>query len=161
MNAYWASLNRRQRGLLMLGGGVLVGAALFLLAWEPMVAARDQQRERVAAQQATLDWLEAVAPVAAELRRHGDRERARSDRSLLGLADETARAGGLAGALTRIEPVGEDRVRVWLDDANFLSTMQWLEQLAASHPVTVSQLDLERGRGSGLVNVRVTLVGDA
>lgn len=160
MRAYWEALNGRQRALVVLAGGVVLGALLFVMAWEPMLQAREQQRDRVAVQQATLDWLEAVTPLAAELRQRADRERDRSGRSLLGLADETARAAGLAGALTRIEPVGDDRVRVWLDEADFLATMRWLEQLAASYPVAVSQLDLERGRGSGLVNVRVTLLGD-
>ncbi len=160
MRAYWEALNGRQRSLVVLAGGVVLGALLFVMAWEPMLQAREQQRDRVAVQQATLDWLEAVTPLATELRQRADRERDPSGRSLLGLADETARAAGLAGALTRIEPVGDDRVRVWLDEADFLATMRWLEQLAASYPVAVSQLDLERGRGGGLVNVRLTLLGD-
>ncbi|MEE4639542.1 MAG: type II secretion system protein M [Wenzhouxiangella sp.] len=160
MNELWARLNARQRSLAVLASIVLLGAALFVGLWEPMTEAREQRRERVAAQQALLSWLDAVAPMAAELRRQADRSRAGEPRSLLGLADETARAAGLAGALSRIEPVGENRVRLWLDGAEFLATMQWLEQLAAAHPIAVSQLDLERGPGTGQVNVRVTLVAD-
>lgn len=160
MSDFWARLNARQRALIALAVLTLVGALLFVGVWEPMAEAREQRRERVAAQQALLSWLEAVAPRAAELRRQADRNRAEAPRSLLGLADETARAAGLAGALSRIEPAGEDRVRLWLDGAEFLATMQWLEQLAAGHPVAVGQLDLERADGAGQVNVRVTLVAD-
>lgn len=160
MNDFWDKLNPRQRGLMVLAALTLVGALLFVGLWEPMVEAREQRRDRVAAQQALLSWLDAVSPMAVELRRQADRSRAEAPRSLLGLADETARAAGLAGALSRIEPAGEDRVRVWLDGADFLATMQWLEQLAAGHPVAVGQLDLERARSSGQVNVRVTLVAD-
>lgn len=160
MNEFWASLNPRQRGLLGLAGLVLIGAALFVWVWEPLADSRDQYRERVASQQALVDWLDAVAPLAVELRQRGERQREDESRSLLGLADETARAAGLAGALSRIEPAGEDRVRVWLEGAEFLATMQWLERLAASHPVVVRRLDLERGRNSGQVNVRVTLASE-
>ncbi|TVS11533.1 MAG: type II secretion system protein M [Wenzhouxiangella sp.] len=160
MSTFWEQLNARQRVLIVLAGLVLVAAALFVGVWEPLAESRAAERERVAGQQALLDWLDAVAPVAAELRRRGDRGRDRGGRSLLGLADETARAAGLAGALSRIEPAGDDRVRVWLEGAEFLATMGWLEQLAVGHPVVVDQLDVDRGRSSGLVNVRVTLASE-
>ncbi|NDY96457.1 type II secretion system protein GspM [Wenzhouxiangella limi] len=160
MRESWDRLNARQRGLILLAVATLVAALLFVGLWEPLAEAREQRRDRVAAQQALLSWLDAVAPMAAELRRRADRGREESPRSLLGLADETARAAGLAGSLSRIEPAGDDRVRVWLDGAEFLATMQWLEQLAAGHPVVVDQLDLERGSGAGQVNVRATLAAD-
>lgn len=160
MTEFWGRLDARQRVLAVLAALTLIGAVLFVGLWEPMAEVRDQRRERVAAQQALLSWLDAVTPLATELRRRADRSRDEAPRSLLGLADETARAAGLAGALSRIEPTGEDRVRVWLEGAQFLATMQWLEQLAAGHPVAVGQLDLERGAAAGQVNVRVTLVAD-
>ena len=161
MKEFWVSLNRRQRGLLVLAGLVLIVAVIYVSVWEPLAQARDQNRERVASQQAILSWLDAVAPLAMELRQRVEQQRESEGRSLLGLADETARAAGLAGALSRIEPAGEDRVRVWLEGAEFLATMRWLEQLAASHPIVVSRLDLERGSASGRVNVRVTLSSEA
>jgi len=160
MTAFWEQLNLRQRALIVLAGLVLVAAALFVAVWEPLAESRVVERERVARQQALLDWLDAVAPVAAELRRRGDGGRDRGERSLLGLADETARAAGLAGALSRIEPAGDDRVRVWLEGAEFLATMRWLEELAIAYPVVVDQLDVDRGRSSGQVNARVTLASD-
>ena len=160
MNEFWAQLNRRQRGLVWLAGLTLLAVLLFVGLWEPMIEAREARRDRVASQQALLGWLDAIAPMAAELRRRADQNRAEAPRSLLGLADETARAAGLAGSLSRIEPAGDNRVRVWLDGAQFLPAMQWLEKLAAGYPIAVGQLDLERGPATGQVNVRVTLVAD-
>lgn len=160
MREFWNGLQARQRALAVLAALVLAGSAVFLGIWEPLAESRLAERQRIAAQQAQLDWLEAIAPLAAELRQRSDRNPELAERSLLGLADETARAAGLAGALSRIEPAGEDRVRVWLDGAEFLATVRWLEQLASRHPVSVPQLDIERGRASGLVNVRVTLAVD-
>ncbi|MFP4208245.1 MAG: type II secretion system protein GspM [Wenzhouxiangella sp.] len=157
MKELWERLNPRQQGLALLAVLTVAGVVLFVGLWEPMSEARAQQRDRVAAQQALLGWLEAVSPLAGELRQQAEQGRAGVPRSLLGLADETARAAGLAGALARIEPAGDDRVRIWLDGAEFLATMQWLEQLAAGHPVAVAQLDLERAQAAGRVNVRVTL----
>lgn len=157
MMAYWQRLNARQQRVLAAAALILVAAALFVWVWEPLAQSRDLERERVAAQRALLDWLEAVEPAARALRQGQAGARDLGGRSLLGVADQTARAAGLAGALTRIEPVGEDQVRVWLDEAEFTATMRWLETLSVNHPVRTAQLEVERGRAAGMVNARVTL----
>lgn len=160
MNA-WQQLDLRQRRLIGLAALVLVAALLYVWVWEPLAQAREAERERIAQQQALLNWLEAVAPVAERLRERGQSSRDLGDRSLLGLADETARAAGLAGAMTRIEPTGEDQVRVWLEGADFVSVMSWLEEFSRSRPVRVDQFQVDRAGREGQVNVRVTLVSNA
>jgi len=161
MKAYWSRLNQRQQLVLGAAALVLLAALLFLWVWEPLMESRDQERERVAAQRALLDWLEVVEPAANALRQGPTRPRDLGGRSLLGLADQTARGAGLAGSLTRIEPVGENQVRVWLDEADFTATMRWLETLSINHPVRTAQLEVERGRAAGMVNVRVTLSAES
>src|SRR5699024_2465277 len=115
----------------------------------------------IAQQQALLNWLEAVEPMAERLRSSGQASREPSDRSLLGLADETARAAGLAGAMARIEPTGDNEVRVWLEGADFVAVMGWLEDFSRSRAVQVGQLQVDRAGSEGQVNVRVTLSGNA
>ncbi len=163
MMEYWNNLNARQQRVLMIAAAILGALLIYVWVWEPLIETRTAERERVAQQQALLDWLDAIAPLAEQLRQAGSGERAESlgERSLLGLADETARAAGLAGALTRIEPAGERQVRVWLDGADFVATMGWLEGLSRSQPIRVGQLQVDRSRSRGQVNVRVTLVADA
>ncbi len=154
-------LDARQRRLLVLAAAVLFGALLYVQVWEPMVESRALERERIAQQQALLDWLTAITPMADQMRRQQAGRSVATDRTLLGLADETARAAGLAGALTRIEPAGENQVRVWLDGADFVATMGWLQQLSLRYPVEVRQLSVDRARQNGQVNVRVTLASNA
>lgn len=161
MRAFWSQLSGRQQRLLGTGLAVLAIALLFVTVWEPLVESRNFERERVASQRALLDWLEAVEPTVDALRQAQTGGRDLGGRSLLGLADQTARAAGLAGALTRIEPVGENQVRVWLDEAEFTATMRWLEGLSINHPIRAAQLEIERGRSAGMVNVRVTLSADS
>lgn len=161
MTGWWQQLNPRQQRLVMLLAAVLAGVLIYVLVWEPLAQAREAERARVAEQRAVLDWLDQVAPVAEELRRTGQRSEDLGDRSLLGLADETARAARLAGALTRIEPTGDNRVRVWLDGADFVAAMGWLEQFSREYPVEVRELQVDRASGSGMVNLRVTLAADA
>ncbi|MFU8831332.1 MAG: type II secretion system protein GspM [Wenzhouxiangella sp.] len=161
MSAYWNNLNLRQQRLLLVAALIVVVLALYVWAWEPMAETRVTQREQVAQQQALLDWLTALTPVATQMRRETAPNADLGGRSLLGLADETARAAGLAGSLSRIEPDGNAQVRVWLEDANFVATMGWLQQLSIQHPIEVSQLSVDRARQAGQVNVRVTLSTDA
>lgn len=161
MRAYWQQLNRRQRAVLAMGGALLILCLWFIGVWEPLLESRNVEQERVASQRALLDWLEAIEPAAAVLRQGQPGQRDLGGRSLLGVADHSARAAGLAGALTRIEPVAENQVRVWLDEADFIVTMRWLETISVNHPVRTVQLDVERGRGAGMVNVRVTLSADS
>jgi len=157
----WQQLEPRQRRLIVLAGAVLVAALLYVWVWEPLAQAREAERERIAQQQALLNWLEAVAPVAERLRANGQASRDLGGRSLLGLTDETARAAGLAGAMARIEPVGDGEVRVWLEGADFVAVMGWLEDFSRSRPVEVGQLQIDRAGAEGRVNVRVTLVSNA
>ncbi len=161
MNEYWQRLDSRQRRLIVLAAVVVLGALFYVQVWEPLAEARSAERERVAHQQALLEWLRAVAPVAERMREQGGTARSLGDRSLLGVADETARAAGLAGALNRIEPAGEGQVRVWLDGADFVATMGWLQSLSLDYPIEVTRLGVDRGQASGRVNVRLTLETDA
>jgi len=154
----WRDLDQRQRRLLAGTGVFLLALLIYVQAWEPLVEARTLARERVAQQQMVLDWLEAVAPVAGQWRARRAGRRGLGDQTLLGVVDATARESGLAGALSRIEPVGDDRVRVWLDGAPFETTLGWLQQLALRHPVEFSQFSAERSAVEGQVNVRVSLV---
>lgn len=161
MKDWWQQLNLRQQRLLMLAGVVLLGVIVYVGLWEPLAESRQLERERVAEQQALHDWLNAVAPVAERLQREGDQAVDLGGRSLLGLTDSTVRAAGLAGSLSRIEPAGDGQVRVWLDNADFISTINWLQQLSLDYPIEVTHLGMDRAGNDGKVNVRLTLQTNA
>lgn len=159
MKAWWRQLQTRQRVLIGAGGLILIAVFAFTTIWEPLDQARERERNRVAQQQALADWLEAVAPLARELRQSGSvRSDNLADRSLLGRVDETARAAGLAGVVQRIEPSGDDRVRVWLEEAPFTGLMDWLVTLAAEQGIHAEQLTAERTGSPGTASIRLTLV---
>ncbi|MFI4970566.1 MAG: type II secretion system protein GspM, partial [Lysobacterales bacterium] len=93
-----------------------------------------------------------------QLRSTGTRSRAdRQGKSLLALADASARGAGLESALKRVEPVGARSVRVSFEAANFDALVQWIEGLSMSYGVEANDLSTDRADGIGLVNARVTL----
>jgi general secretion pathway protein M len=157
MTAFWQQLEPRQRSVIAAGLAVVILALAWVWVWEPLAEAREAERERIARQQALLDWLEAVTPLAERLRQGGPPAADPDGRSLLGVTDETARAAGLAGALARIEPTGDGRVRVWLEEAAFIDVMEWLERFSRAHPVRIDRMQVDRARAEGTVNVRATL----
>jgi general secretion pathway protein M len=112
----------------------------------------------VDAQRLELARVRAAAAELQRLRATGTRARGdREGRSLLALADATARDAGLAQALKRVEPVAGNAVRASFETASFDGLVEWMELLATRYGVQASDLSAERADGVGLVNARVML----
>ena len=158
MIAWWRNLSVKDRRVLGIGA---IAAALLLgwaLLWHPLATRRDELERSVQNQRRDLAYVQQGAAEIANL--HGTGERSRADRegkSLLALADATARAAGLETALKRVEPVGARSVRVSFEAANFDAMVQWLDSLSKRFGVEASDLSADRADGTGLVNARVTL----
>ena len=103
-------------------------------------------------------WMRSMTGPANELHAQGARGHVeRQGKSLLALADASARAAGLSGALKRVEPTGGNSVRVSFEVASFDMLVDWLSQLARDYGVRVSDFSADKVEGLGLVNARVTL----
>ena len=142
-----------------LGAGALVLVILWLLVWEPVSQERHKFQTKVEREQVVLLQLQQLASEADRLAEAGDtgNSEARGDQSLLSLADRTVRAAGLAGALRRIEPEGENRVRLWLQQAPFDTMVSWLQSLAADYGIQVLSASINAGDSTGLVVADITL----
>ena len=158
IGAWWEGLQIRERRMLAIGG---IAAALMLvwaLVWYPLAHARSDLYARVARQRDDLAWMRQASAQAGDLRSQGTRGHAeRQGKSLLALADVSARGAGLAGALKRVEPAGANSVRVNFEIANFDALADWLELLARDYGVQVTDFSADKVEGLGLVNARVTL----
>jgi general secretion pathway protein M len=87
----------------------------------------------------------------------GRRRAERQGKSLLALADVSARGTGLSGALKRVEPAGGKSVRLNFEVADFDALMNWLDALARDYGVQTTDLYVDKVEGLGLVNARATL----
>jgi general secretion pathway protein M len=156
--AWWRALAAQERRLL--GAGALVALLLlgWALLWHPLAVRRAELEQGLGEQRRDLAYVRLGAAEIARLRAAGTQSRAdRQGRSLLALADATARGAGLEGALKRVEPVGSRSVRVSFEAANFDALVQWIEGLSGSYGVEANDLSADRAEGIGLVNARVTL----
>lgn len=158
MKAWLESLGSRER-MMLIAGAVLLGLLLFyVLVLAPIRASYYALQEGVAEQRDTLVWMQGSAQTIQRLRSSGGAvATGLGGRSLLSVADSTARAGGLGVALKRVEPEGGNSVRVWLDGAPFDVLVKWLVTLSTQHGVDANSATLERSETAGQVNARLTL----
>ncbi len=74
--------------------------------------------------------------------------------SILSLVNNTAKAKNIV--LKRFEPEGDKGLRVWLDQVNFNSVIDWLELLEVQKGITIEQISIDKV-SPGLVNLRAVL----
>lgn len=163
MQEFWVQLAPRERIAILIGAGVLTVILLYLLAWTPFVERAQRLETSVQERRATQQWMKGAVQEAQRLRAtstptsgstHGGQ-------SLLALIDQSARAQGLASALKRVEPDGENSVRVWLERAPFDDMLTWLGGLRQQQGVRISSITVDEQGGPGLVSARLVVEGVA
>jgi len=160
MREYFENLSQRERFFVIAASAALVLFLLYAMLWRPVVGnARDVQ-QRIAAQESELQWMRQAAAEARTLRGSARGNAGASGGSLLSLVERTARQGRLAPAVRRVQPEGQQGVRIWLENAAFDDLLVWLHQLAAAHGVSLSEIAVERQPAAGIVNGRLLLETD-
>jgi len=158
MRAWWNGLAGREQRMVAIGGFAVVLMLAWAFVWHPLVVKRAELRDAVEAQQRDLAFVRVAAADVDRLRASGKQgRRDRQGRSLLALADASARDAGLEGALKRVEPVGATSVRVSFEVARFDALIAWIEGLTRDYGVEAIDVSADRADGVGLVNARVTL----
>lgn len=152
IKSWFAGLAERERWLV--GGGAVLAVAIIFwgLIWLPLTTATSERQEAVGAQKTLLAKLAQLRPQA-----QGPSSRPASNQSLVVLVDQTTRATGLASALRRNQPDGNDTIRVTLQNASFDSVMEWLANLESQHGVVVQSASVDTTRAPGTVNSTLVL----
>ncbi|HMQ12198.1 MAG TPA: type II secretion system protein M [Candidatus Competibacter phosphatis] len=157
MKAWWETLSARERLLVIGGLGLTLALLGYALVWEPFRTSHRQLQQRVAEQRADLIWMRQAAREVKRLSGNAGTSPTRDGRSLLTLVDQTARAAGLASALKRVAPQGEDKLSAQLDGVEFDKLIPWLGMLEHDHRIAIVNLSIDRANATGLVNARVIL----
>ncbi len=157
MKDWFLSRTPRERGILMAGAAAVSLLLMYVAAWEPLSSDLTRSRELVAAKRATLQQMQRSAARVEAMRNQGAaRTPAGTSQSLLSLIDTSAREFHLQSFVRRVEPVGTDRARLWLERAPFDALVQWLASLQAQYGVSVGELVASR-QEPGMVEARLTL----
>jgi len=158
LRRFWDGLRPRERLLVGLAAVVVAFTVFYLALWEPIHQRNAALRERLAEQRALLVWMEERAAEVRALRGGAGTGRLPAGDSLLGIIDRTARGADLKGRVSRIEPDGEDGVRIWLDGVAFDALVRWLGRLQRQYGLTVASAVIDR-EGPGKVSARLVIRG--
>ncbi len=159
MSGWWRRQSQRDRAVLSIGAAVVAALLVWAWVWYPLSQSRAALAAEAAQAEADLLWLRSVAPELQRLRASGSATGLdRAGRSLLALADGTAREAGLGGSLVRIEPAGAGRVNLWFERVSFDAMTTWLETLRRQYGVGVDELVVERAIDTGTVDARIGVV---
>lgn len=164
MKNYWQQLKPRERMLIMIGGGIFFVLMLYLMALEPLVKKVDDLTLKVEKQKSEVQWLKKAAQEVKSLQNSsgGSAASKRQGQSLLVLVDRTSKQDKLGKSITRVEPDGSARVRVWLESAAFDDLTKWLVGLETQYNIVVESAVIDKTDVVGRVNVRMVFIeGDA
>lgn len=158
MNQLLAQIDARHRPLAVAGTIVVLGLLLYMILWLPFSHRVDRLAVQAKEQRALEAWMRDAAAQVVRLR--GAATSAPADRrSLLALVDQTAKQSQLGSAIRRVEPDGEGKVRIQLEQAGFDDILGWLQELSGRYNVHVDNITVDRIDLPGLVNARVSLQG--
>lgn len=156
--ARYRELQLRERVLVAVGGAVVLLTLIYLLLWEPAAHARQQQAAALADARALAERLEIIAATVQKARASGVGAVQGREQSLLTLIDQQGKSSELGKAPTRLQPEGENEVKIWFEDVPFDALSRWMATLEGRYGVQISAAELERRSGAGLVNARLTVV---
>lgn len=160
MKDFIANLSESERRTLIIASIVLALLAGYAFAWDPLMGSVDRMRSSVDQQRANVAWMNSAAQEAQSLlraRTGAAQAVSRGGQSLLAVVDQTARREKLGPALKRIEPRGQDEVRVRLEDAVFDDMVAWLSALQTRYGVLIDSVAIDRQPSQGRVTANLTL----
>ncbi|MBT8139042.1 MAG: type II secretion system protein M [Gammaproteobacteria bacterium] len=159
-NNSYQQLERRYLGLSdrdrRLVNWLALALALFIawrLVFGPALGYLDSASNQYQKQLANYGWMQEEVPKTKALLDAGATVR---EGSLLSVASATAKNHELS--FSRFEPIGDDRVRLWLEQVVFNNVVSWLGELEEQHGVSAIDISLDSA-APGYVSVRLTLQG--
>lgn len=159
MKQWYLSREPNERRALLAGAIVVLALLLYGLGWQPLGAAVERQRQILAQQQETLQWMQGAAQQIGQLRAsQRPAQAATANQPLLSIVENTARSITRAGGtLKRIEPRDQDSVQIWLDQAPFDEMIHWLNNLQRNSGIQAVNIAVDKQNKDGVVNARITL----
>ncbi|WP_455206619.1 type II secretion system protein GspM [Kaarinaea lacus] len=162
MKEWLDNLDPRERRILIIGAVTLLVVLMYLLAWEPLIKNTATLEKSNRENQELLQWMEQSAEEAKQLQaklQASGPAGSTQGQSLLGTIDRTAKISNLGKSVKRVQPDGQSKARVWLENASFNDTVKWLESLQRQQGIHIVTSVIEKQEEPGLVNVRLVLEG--
>jgi len=152
MKDWFETLQPRERVAIVLGGAIAVLVLVWSLAWLPLRSANLNLDATLAQKYGLLADVSRLQPSGAS-----PAPAATSAESLVVIVDQTHRAHGLGGTLSRNQPDGENGIRVAFQRVPFAQLVSWLGALRQGHGIVVVTANLDGMQQPGFVNATLVL----
>ncbi len=153
----YRELQPRERVMVAAGVVVVLLTLIYLVLWEPAANARSKQLAALADERALAERLETIAATVQKARAAGVGAVQGREQSLLTLLDQQGKSPELGKPPSRMQPEGDNEVKVWFEDVPFDALVRWMAVLETRNGVQIVGAELERRAGAGLVNARLTV----
>lgn len=150
----WEQRPQREQQMLLAGAAAVLLTLVYLVVWEPAQRARVAAENELSSARATAQQLERAAALVPAQRAQQQASAGR-DRSLLAQVNQATRSNTLGKSPERLQPDGEDAVRVWLEDVQLEALLRWLVEVE-QRGLRVVSADVER-RDPGLASARLQI----
>lgn len=150
-------LESRERQIVIGGAIFLIITMFYLIIWDPIFSARDQQVQLLQTQQQTLDWMIETGNEIQALQSGGASSVNRfKNQSISSLAERSAQSMGVKQQITKLE-TAKNGVKVELEGADFDRLILWLSDMEQKYAIQASNIQIEKQDKPGAVEARVTL----
>jgi general secretion pathway protein M len=159
MKAWWMSLQTRERMILTVAAIILILILIYLLIIEPYLESRAMLANNIQGDQQTLVWMQQASGQVNQLRAGtSSRVRAGKDkRSLLAVVDISAKRSKIHTNIQRMEPQGENGIKLTIDDVDFDKLIHWIGSIQLTQGVNVTRATVSRSDTPGLIDARLSL----
>lgn len=146
----------REKLYMICGATALVILIIYLSLWQPLTSSVARLDESVAQQRQDLLWMQAASGSVRQLQQNSQSRM--SSRSMLAVVDQAITTANLKAGLQRMEPDGQNTVKLWLNKSPFDQIIAMLGQLEQGQGIAVQTVAMTSADGAGLVDARITLV---
>ncbi len=159
LRAFWAERTRRERGVLLAGGALLLAAALYAALWEPGLEARKRLSAALPRLRAQVEDMRLQKREVEVLRKTvGASSQASDLRALLRASVERS---ALKSSVERIEWRSSDRVLVAASSVDFDQWLDWVRGLQRELGVRLEACEISALEQPGLVRIEAVFASGA
>lgn len=158
MKAWLMTLSQRERYMVISAAVVVFTFVLYLVVIQPINEKYTSLEKNIRTSENTLQWMKQAAQ---EIKTLGGLNsipvHQNGKQFILGAIERAAKNSSLSGVMKRVQPEGKNGARVWFENAPFDQLLVWLNDMESEHGLTVTDINIEKQTGPGLVNARVLL----
>jgi general secretion pathway protein M len=158
LRSRFEALQPREQVLVAVGALVASLGLIYLALWQPFALMRVHHATELENARSMAARIELIGAQAQQSRPAGGGLVVGADVSLLAAVDQASKDGVLGKPLSRVNPDGDNQVRVWVEDVQFDNVVRWMDDLQNRYGVQIDNVAVERRPTAGSVNARLALV---